>query len=92
MDLSLDLCLIWLGTINLAHAICMRRIPISLLSQKFSRPSQGAGYMDPEPLTPLRVRRNEASGNTMSQYIYDPFHAYCFSFFHGGAGRGDTAR
>lgn len=48
--------------------------------------------MDAEPLIPLRVRGHEATGITMSQYIYDPFHAYCFSFFRGGPGRGCAAR
>lgn len=76
----MDLCLIWLGIINLAHEIYMERIPTSLLSQKFSHPSKGTVYMDPEALTPLRVRGNEARGNTMSQYIYDTFQTYCFFF------------
>lgn len=53
MDISVGYYLVWLGTINLACATCMRRIPLSLYHRGLVI-SVKEKYLDPESLIPLR--------------------------------------
>lgn len=60
MDTSVGLYLIWLEMINLAHAIGMRRTPVSLC-HRGPAVRVKEQHLDLEPLILLRGRGNEAS-------------------------------
>lgn len=66
MGTSVGLFVIWVGTINLAQAIYMRRIPPSIYHRGLGIEVKEQ-YLDPEPMMPLRGRGNETGGDTTSQ-------------------------